>query len=72
MSSLAKRRGASLSDGFGGQNWKRKLTMGNTSGRGLAEVACWLGQVMEGAAGGAGLVQEGAERFGGDTRPVSG
>ena len=43
----------SFSDGLGGQNWKRKLAIGKTSGEGVMMSAGW-GQLTAGGEGGAG------------------
>jgi len=45
---FAKRARRAFSDGFGGQNWKRKLTVGKMSGEGVA-ISAGLGQLTAGA-----------------------
>ena len=62
MLSFAKRARRALSDGLGGQNWKRKLTKGKMSGRGGHDVG-GFGPVDGGGCGGRGLVEKGAERL---------
>ena len=51
---LAKRASRALSDGLGGQNWKRKLTKGKIAAAGRHDVRPACGQLTAGAAGGAG------------------
>src|SRR6185369_13608592 len=57
MLSLAKRARRALSEGLGGQNWKRKLTVGKMSGEGAAAMSAGLGQLTAGAAAGAGCLR---------------
>ncbi len=53
MLSLAKRVRRALSDGLGGQNWKRKFTKGNMAGV-VDMSSANFGQLMAGADAGAG------------------